>query len=184
MDREHRGALLELARRVINHGADSAARLEVDPEQYHPLLQEYRGTFVTLYRGTGLRGCIGSLEAQRTLVEDLAYNAFAAAFADPRFAPCSRAELGDLTIEISILSPLQAIEPADEAELLEALEPHQHGLLIEDAGQRATFLPKVWQALPEKQEFLRQLRLKAGLPADHWSATLRASIYSTLVFSD
>lgn len=184
MDREHRKTLLDLARRVINHGVDSAECLEVDPEQFHPLLQEPQGTFVTLYRDARLRGCIGSLEAHRTLVEDLAHNAFAAAFSDPRFAPCGPAELEELTIEIAILSPLQAIAPADEAALLEALEPHQHGLLIEDAGHRATFLPKVWQSLPDKQEFLKQLRLKAGLPGDHWSASLRASIYSTLVFSD
>ena len=183
MERLHRHTLLDLARQVIGKSVEGEPRPKVDPRRYNPVLREPRGTFVTLYRDGNLRGCIGSLEPHRALVEDVAHNAFAAAFTDPRFMPLAAEDLVDISIEIAILSPLHAIEPADELELLEMLEPRVHGLLIEDAGHRATFLPKVWQAIPDKREFLTQLRLKAGLAGDHWSETFRASVYTTLDFS-
>ncbi len=183
MERLHRHTLLDLARQVISRGVEGESRPKVDPRRYNPVLREPHGTFVTLYRDGNLRGCIGSLEPHRTLVEDVAHNAFAAAFSDRRFMPLTAEDLTDISIEIAILSPLHAIEPADELELLELLEPRVHGLLIEDAGHRATFLPKVWQVIPDKREFLIQLRLKAGLAGDHWSETLRASVYTTLDFS-
>ncbi len=123
-------------------------------------------TFVTLNRNGRLRGCIGSLTPQRPLGDDVISNAQSAAFGDPRFAPMTAAEWPDTQTEVSLLSRARPIRFADEDDLLAKIVPGVDGLVLEAAGRRGTFLPQVWESLPDKRQFLDQLKLKAGLPAD------------------
>jgi len=122
-------------------------------------------SFITLKKGGALRGCIGSLEAHRTLGEDVAANAVAAATADPRFGPVTLDEWPAIEVEVSLLSTPKLLPFASDAELYAALQPGEDGVILEFEGRRATFLPQVWEALPDKRSFLRELAAKAGLPA-------------------
>jgi AmmeMemoRadiSam system protein A len=132
-------------------------------------------SFVSLHRAGELRGCIGTIEPRRPLVEDVASNARAAALDDARFEPVVAAELGELEVELSVLSPLARVAARSRDELLAALRPGLDGLVLEDGGCRATFLPVVWRQLPEPELFLAHLERKAGLEVGHWSATLRVA---------
>lgn len=165
--------LLRIARDSIRHGVETGSALDVDPAEYLEALQAQSATFVTLEIDGALRGCIGVLEACRALVEDVAQNAFAAAFRDPRFPPVSQEELDGLEIHISILSEAVPLEVEDEDHLLRELRPGTDGLILEDTPSRALFLPHVWESLPEPLDFLTHLRMKAGLPAHHFSDTIR-----------
>lgn len=131
-----------------------------------------------------LRGCIGHLEAVQPLVSDVAENAFAAAFRDPRFQSLTRPELARIAIELSVLTPSQPLSFAPEAELLRMLEPGRDGLILEEGAARGTFLPTVWDSLPEPRTFLRHLKQKAGLRPDHWSDRVRVRRYRTESFSE
>lgn len=175
---EHRRTLLELAGAAIEKGL-GGERLAVRASDYPEPLRAPRATFVTLHVGSGLRGCIGTLEVRRTLVEDVAHNARAAAFEDPRFPPLARAELGRLDIHISVLSAPEPVAFASEEDLLRQLRPRVDGLILQAGLRRGTFLPSVWEQLPEPREFLRHLKRKAGLPADYWAADIRVSRYVT-----
>lgn len=126
--------------------------------------------FVTLHEADTqrLRGCIGTLEADQPLAQAVTYFAQQAAFHDPRFRPLARAELAATEIEISVLSPLTPLRVGSEAELLQRLAPGVDGLWLKAGGRRATFLPQVWQQLPEPEQFVAQLKLKAGLSPDSW----------------
>src|SRR6185436_6796016 len=106
-------------------------------------------TFITLTRDGRLRGCIGSLEAARPLGEDVAQNALAAAFRDPRFAPITAAEWPRCSVEVSLLSQPKPIRFADEADLLGQVKPGEDGLILQCDGRRSTFLPQVWEAIPD-----------------------------------
>ncbi len=156
--------------------------LTVNTAYYPRPLREIRATFVTLNLHGQLRGCIGSLEAHRPLVEDVAHNAYAAAFSDPRFGPLQADELPDLKIHISVLSPTTAMTFHSEQDLIRQLRPGIDGLILEDGYHRGTFLPSVWESLPEPEDFWRHLKLKAGLSTEHWSGTLRVSRYTTECF--
>jgi AmmeMemoRadiSam system protein A len=134
--------------------------------------------FVTLKRHGTLRGCIGSYQARRPLVEDVADNAFAAAFLDPRFRALEASEVEGLTLHISLLTPPVPLQVRDRPELLASLRPGVDGLLLEDLPHRATFLPQVWETLPDPTDFLEELFHKAGLPRHHWSPTLRFYRYT------
>ena len=168
-----RDTLLRIARESIRHGAEHGRALEVDPTGYPDALQALAATFVTLEIEGALRGCIGVFEARRGLAEDVAYNAYAAAFRDPRFQPVSREEVDELEIHISILTEPVPLELEDEDHLLRELRPGTDGLILEDPPHRALFLPQVWESLPEPRDFLTHLRMKAGLPAHHYSETIR-----------
>ncbi len=182
-DKERR-ILLETARRSILHGLERGRPLSVDLTRYPDSLREKRATFVTLHIDSHLRGCIGTLEAVRPLIEDVAYNAWAAAFSDPRFPPLSAAEFDSIQIEISVLGLPEPMEFNSETDLLRQIRPGVDGLILEDDGFRGTFLPSVWESLPEPQEFLRHLKQKAGLPANYWSDTLKIYRYTTESFSE
>ena len=144
-------------------------------------LNEPGAAFVTLNRHGQLRGCIGSLQAYRPLIEDVADNAFNAAFRDPRFAPLSEAETERLTVEVSVLTPPEPIPDCATADdLLRQLVPFEDGLIIDDGVHRATFLPSVWEQLPDKVQFLTHLMAKAGMRG--WSPTMRCWRYHTLKF--
>ncbi|HLF55386.1 MAG TPA: AmmeMemoRadiSam system protein A [Thermoanaerobaculia bacterium] len=139
-------------------------------------------SFVTLHRGGELRGCIGSIEPRRALVEDVAANARAAALEDIRFDPVVARELAELEVELSVLSPLSPLSAGSRAELLARLRPGVDGLVLEELHHRATFLPAVWEQLPEPIDFLAQLERKAGLAVGHWSTTLRFWRYAVESF--
>ena len=141
-------------------------------------LQEPGAAFVTLTRDGELRGCIGSLEAHRPLIDDVRANARAAAFHDPRFAPLSARELDAVRVEVSLLSPLQPIAFADEADAIAQLRPGVDGVLLEQGLNRGTFLPQVWEQLPEPRQFMAHLKMKAGLPPDFWSPAVRLYRYT------
>ncbi len=178
---QERQLLLQLARESIRHGTRYGIPLAVDLNQLPLPLRQVRATFVTLEEMGQLRGCIGSLEARRPLAEDVAQNAFAAAFRDPRFPPVTEQEVDKLDIHISVLSPMKEIRFRTEQDLLEQIRPGIDGLVLEEGPYRGTFLPAVWESLPDKQDFLRHLKMKAGLPADYWSDTIRVWRYTTEV---
>ncbi len=170
--------LLALADEAIDYGLAHGEPPTVDPSQHPPALREQRAAFVTLLdREGGLRGCIGSIEAQRPLAVDVSANAFAAAFRDPRFPPVTRAERPGIQCKLSILTPLEPMAFTDEADLIGQLEPGHDGVLIEAGQRRGTLLPQVWADLPDPQDFWRTLKRKAGLGADEWPRELRAYRY-------
>lgn len=170
--------LLTLARESIKTGLTKGKALPVDSSDFDPELQQQRASFVTLHKYQQLRGCIGSLQALRPLVEDVSQNAYAAAFRDPRFEPVKASELDQLEISISILTPAEPMSFSSEADLIQQLRPGEDGLILQQGYQRGTFLPAVWEQLPNPKEFLQHLKLKAGLPADYWSDSIQVSRYS------
>jgi AmmeMemoRadiSam system protein A len=184
LDPSQRRALLTLARRSIEHGLYEGQPIPVDPCDYAARLAEEGAAFVTLHTKGALRGCIGHLQAVQPLVVDVAENAFAAAFRDPRFPPLTQAELSDLDMEISVLTPSEPLSFDSEEQLLQMIQPGLDGLILEEGTARGTFLPTVWNSLPQPGDFLRHLKQKAGLRPDHWSDTIRISRYRTESFSE
>ena len=140
--------------------------------------------FVTLTQHGQLRGCMGSLQAHRSLLHDLQDNAVAAALRDPRFVPVTGPELDSLRIEVSVLSPPGPLTVESEADLLATLRPHIDGLIVQDGLHRATFLPQVWEQLPDPREFVSRLKQKAGLSATAWSASMQWQRYSVQKWSE
>lgn len=143
-----------------------------------PIFARPGAVFVTLYRGDVLHGCIGSLEAHRSLLDDVIDNAVSAALRDPRAVPLTLAAVDDLRIEISLLSPAERVPCHDEGSALAALRPGIDGVVLRCGGRRATFLPQVWESLPDGHQFLRELRWKAGLDPNRWPAELEVYRYS------
>ena len=137
-----------------------------DPLNESITLQSPGASFVSLYKQGTLRGCIGTLDAARPLLEDVRSNAIAAAFRDQRFYPVEQAELLLIKIEVSLLSPPQALHFNDEAHLLSQLKPDRDGIILRCGRHQATFLPQVWKQLPNPADFLHHLKLKSGLPAN------------------
>ncbi len=181
--RERREILLAVARESVDHGVHSGRPPAIDPEDYAPELRTPGASFVTLRIEGALRGCTGSLEAVVPLVVDVANNAHRSAFGDPRFPPLEGAEVSRLDFHLSILSPLQALPVASEADLLSALRPGVDGLVLREGSTRSTFLPSVWKGMPSPERFLEELKHKAGLPRDYWSATLRFDRYTVEEFA-
>lgn len=175
--------LLQIAKDSIAYGLAHGKPLPVKATDYPAELQEVRATFVTLEIAGNLRGCIGMLEAVQPLVLDVAKNAFLAAFKDYRFAPLSETEYPKLEIHISILSRFEPIIFKSEQDLISQLRPNVDGLIMQEGGRRGTFLPSVWESLPESRQFLQQLKVKSGLPPHYWSDTLQVSRYSCDVIS-
>lgn len=175
----HGLTLILLAATSIDHGLEHAKPVPVDLEQHAPDLRAQGACFVTLKKDGQLRGCIGSPQAHRPLVLDVADNAFKAAFKDPRFPPLKAEEREGLDLSIAVLSPQTAMAFADEADLLSQLRPGRDGLVIADGPRRALFLPAVWDQIPEPRSFLQQLKRKAGMAPDHWSAGFRAQRFVT-----
>jgi len=171
--------LTDLAWASIRHGLEWGKPLPPPAERPGPLAG-MGAAFVTLHAKGQLRGCIGSPVAWRPLAEDVADNAFKAAFADPRFPPLREAELPDIALSVSVLTPPVPMTFTDEADLLAQLRVRIDGLIIEDGGRRALFLPSVWEQLPDKRQFLAHLKAKAGLRPDHWSPGLRASVFQAV----
>ena len=171
-------ALLALAKASIGYGLASGQPLR--PEPAGGALAQPGAVFVTLKRGGQLRGCIGSPMAWRPLMEDVADNAFKAAFQDPRFPPLRPEEWPEVSLSVSLLTPPVAMDFTDEADLLAQLRPGVDGLIIEDGGRRALFLPSVWEQLPDRHQFLDQLKRKAGMAPNHWSPQFAASRFQAV----
>lgn len=180
-DEVHKGeVLLPLARATIARQLG----LKLSAREDAAFLRETGASFVTLKRDGQLRGCIGSLEARRPLLDDVKHNARAAAFLDPRFRPLSLREFDGIRVEVSLLSAATPIEFRDEEDLLAQLRPEIDGLILEHGGNGGTFLPQVWESLPTPTEFFMHLKNKAGLPMDFWSADIRVSRYTVEKWSE
>jgi AmmeMemoRadiSam system protein A len=182
VDANAREQILKVARDAIGYGLVHAEAPELLAGDYPPALRQIACTFVTLHIDAALRGCIGSLRAHRPLVSDIAWHAYAAAFSDTRFGQLQQAEFADLRIHISILSPLQSLDFDCDDSLLSLLRPGVDGLLIDDGGQRATFLPTVWSSIPDGGDFLAALKNKAGMQSS--GAEYKAWRYTTQDFAE
>jgi AmmeMemoRadiSam system protein A len=182
MKTENQQHLLKIARAAIFWVFENSKSKSPDLENLPDELKEKRATFVTLTIGGHLRGCIGMLEACRPLAEDVAANAVFAAFEDPRFPPLTEKEFGKLEIHISVLSPPEEMIFSSEADVLGQIRPGTDGLILQEGFRRGTFLPSVWEELPVKKDFWEHLKLKAGLPPDYWSDTVRVFRYTTEYF--
>lgn len=177
--------LLSVARRTIeeklfNRGEETHTDRELSAK-----FSEKRGTFVTLTIQGGLRGCIGHIIPQESMIDGIRINALNAAFRDPRFRPLSRQEWEKVKIEISILTDPRPLPYSDAVDLLNKLRPGIDGVIIKKGFNQATFLPQVWEQLPDKKEFLTHLCVKAGLEGDIWEkGRLEVSTYQVQAFEE
>jgi len=176
--------LLQTAKDSIAYGLKQGQALPMNSEDYDPELQEIRASFVTLEIHHQLRGCIGMLEAVRPLIVDIADNAFAAAFRDYRFPPVTESEYAQLEIHLSILTKPELISFYSEEDLLRQIRPNIDGLIMQEGNLRGTFLPSVWESLPEPSDFLRHLKTKAGFSADYWSDSVKVFRYECDIISE
>lgn len=163
--------LLRLARYAIGEALGVAVP-EVEDAAW---LDERGATFVTLTIDGELRGCIGSVTAHRALRDDVHDNALGAAFRDPRFRPLPASAFNDIRVEVSLLTPPEPMDVADEDAAIAALRPHEDGVVLEYGSFAGLFLPQVWEQLPTPRAFLRHLKRKAGLPDDFWASGIRLS---------
>jgi len=177
--------LVEMARKTIEKALfNPKNKSEPDPVKF-PKFQERRGTFVTITMNGALRGCIGHIIPQESLVESIRVNAMNAAFRDPRFRPLSQSEFEKIKIEVSILTEPTPLAYTDANDLLGKLKPGTDGLIIRKGYHQATFLPQVWEQLPNKKEFLTHLCLKAGLAGDAWvNEALEVYTYQVQAFEE
>lgn len=176
--RPHAETLLQVARASIESGVRLGRALEVAPSEFATPLRAQRASFVTVEVSGRLHGCVGSIEARRPLVADVAANAYAAALLDPRSTALRREQLGALAVQISVLSPLESLEVDSEASLIASLRPQLDGLVVREGGLVGTLLPAVWDHLSDPRVFVEELKLKAGLPRDYWSSALRFYRYT------
>jgi AmmeMemoRadiSam system protein A len=170
--------LLNLAVESIKQGLQTGRALNIDLDEIPDSLCQPGASFVTLKLDGQLRGCIGHLEASQELVLDVIDNAALAAFRDPRFAPLTVSEFKMLEISLSILSTPEALVFSSEEGLLRKIRPGIDGLILRQGEHQGTFLPSVWESLPEPEGFLRHLKQKAGLPEDYWSDSLQVLRYT------
>jgi AmmeMemoRadiSam system protein A len=177
-----RHKLLELGRESIERGLAELRLPSWSDAKIDAGLTIERASFTTLKIQGVLRGCCGTLHARRSVAEDVWHNAWASAFQDPRFPPLAHSEYPGVELQISVLSPLEPVAAGSERELLQSLRPHTDGLVLELDATRATFLPAVWEQLPEPQMFMRHLKQKAGWPSGFWSSRIRAYRYTTESF--
>jgi len=175
IETERGSTLLMLARTAI---AERFRLTSAPPMEHAPWLQEAGATFVTLTRQQQLRGCIGSLLAHRPLHEDVRANAVAAGFRDPRFTPLTVEEFASTQVEVSLLSPPEPMAFSDESDALLQLRPGIDGIVLEYGALRSTFLPQVWEQLPQAEQFMAHLKVKAGLPSTFWKEGIRLSRYT------
>jgi uncharacterized protein len=167
--------LLPIARAAISNAFNRSDTAAVEDE---PWLQEKGASFVTLTQKGKLRGCIGTLEAHRSLLLDVKTNAYAAAFRDPRFASLAETELSYTQIEISLLSAMLPMQFSDENDALSQLRPGIDGVTFEADHHHSTFLPQVWEQLPDPATFMAHLKHKAGLQPEFWDETVKLYRYT------
>jgi AmmeMemoRadiSam system protein A len=162
--------LVAIARRSISQFVEAHSQYEPVLDQLPEYLRRPGASFVTLYLGDALRGCVGSVEAHLPLATDVAFNAVAAASRDPRFVPVSCDELPALHLSVTILSPLQRLAYVDDADLAHKLRPGLDGVMIKWRQRRSLLLPQVWERLPAPADFLLALADKAGIPCHELAA--------------
>ncbi|MDX2143370.1 MAG: AmmeMemoRadiSam system protein A [Rhodospirillaceae bacterium] len=173
----HGPALLAIAARSIRNGLDRGEPLVPAVTNMPAELREVRATFVTLEKGDDLRGCVGTIFARRPLAEDVAENAFAAAFRDHRFSPLAAHEWETTSVAISLLGRLTPIGAKTQREVVDNLKPGRDGLVLSLGARRGVFLPQVWEKLPVPAGFIAALLRKAGLESESWPAGLEAQIF-------
>lgn len=180
---QDRAILLRTAKESIQYGLMHRDIMFINLPDYSETLRQRRGCFVTLETNGRLRGCIGTLEAQLPLINDVVKNAFLSAFRDPRFPPLVGTEFPNIDLTISVLSTTIPMQFSSEEDLLQQLRPGIDGLILSDNGHRGTFLPSVWEQLSEPKDFLNHLKIKAGLPVGYWSNTVHIDRYTTELIS-
>ncbi len=177
--------LLHIAREAIENAVRGKPQPSLKKDSHKSVLNEDGASFVTLTINGELRGCIGALEAYQPLAEDVREHAIAAALQDPRFPPISEAELSRIQIEVSYLTQPQELQYSDSEDLLAKLRPHVDGVILKHGLRRATFLPQVWEKIPDPQEFLSQLCYKMGERPNLWrQAKLQVYIYQVEEFHE
>lgn len=183
MNDERGKILLVIAREAIENALTSSTE---SADRYDDLewLQKKAACFVTLTQHNRLRGCIGSLEPHRRLIDDVRLNAVSAAIKDDRFSPMTADELSITEVEVSLLSPPQPMEFFSEQDALNQLLPDVDGLIFEAESRRSTFLPQVWESLHEPKEFLSHLKLKAGVAQDYWSDQVKLYRYTVMKWKE
>lgn len=182
LDPEQRLELLALARASIEAALPRGELAPYPGKPIDPELNRPGACFVTLRVGEELRGCCGTIEATRPLHADVWNNAWASAFADPRFPALTPEEWTGTGIEISVLSTPEPCDIRNEGELLDVLRPGIDGVILQAGARRSTFLPAVWEQLPDPRQFIRHLKLKAGWPADFWPPDMQVWLYTTESF--
>lgn len=182
---EEQRVLLQYAREAIRRASAGLSLPEVPRELRTPALQALGACFVTIHKAGELRGCIGQIIPTRPLHEAVIQSAHGCAVRDTRFEAPRSEEVDDLDVEISVLSRPVLVNASGPDELLAIIAPHKHGVLLECQGQTSTFLPQVWESLPDKPDFMERLSRKAGLPRDAWrEPTARISVYEVQSFED
>lgn len=168
--------LRQIAWQSIKHGF---ANGHSKPAHTHVAALDRPGaSFITLLKQGDLRGCIGTLEAHEPLAQNVSNNAYNAAFHDPRFAPLAEEDIQQVELQISVLSHPEPLEVNSQSDVLAQLQPGIDGVVFQDGTHKSTFLPQVWDQLPTPEAFMAQLKQKAGLPANHWSANVRILRYT------
>lgn len=180
----HGPLLLQIARTSISNALGRALAMPEPTGQAAELLEAPGASFVTLNQRGQLRGCIGSLQAHRPLIQDIRANAVAAALHDPRFAPLTLPELDITTVEVSVLSAMQPLLFDSEADALTQLRPGVDGVVFEFGRYRSTFLPQVWEQLPKPRQFMAHLKQKAGLAPDFWAPGVQLQRYTVAKFKE
>ncbi len=167
---DHGNLLLALARYSIAQKLGLTAKVPEPDLSEIPdtLLTEKRGVFVTLHKNGQLRGCIGNIAPEKSVLEGVKENAVSAAFKDSRFPPLTKEELAQIDIEVSLLTPPEQMQFSHTREMLDQLTPFEDGVIVEKDHRRATFLPQVWEQLPAREAFLSHLCLKAGCDPNAW----------------
>lgn len=177
--------LLRLAREAMEHGVRGIKPPSIDRSTLTSTLREVGASFVTLTINGALRGCIGTLDAYQSLAEDVCEHAVAAALQDPRFPQVGEAELNRIRIEVSRLTTPQLLKYSTSADLLTKLRPQIDGVILKDDHRRATFLPQVWEKIPDPADFLDNLCAKMGVRANLWrEATLQVYVYQVEEFHE
>ena len=171
--RANQEALLRVAAQSIVTGFERGRALRLRESRYPEELREKGATFVNIYYNGALRGSAGSNEPTRSILEDIAENAYAACFSDFRFVPLNEKEIKNAEISISFLTPPTPIRYDSEEDLLSQITPQSDGLILKERSNRALFLPQIWETFSSPEEFLIHLKQKAGLPADYWSPTIK-----------
>ncbi len=170
----HGKELFFIAEKSLHSAVMEKAKFTPSRNDFANTLFDKGASFVTLKKNGNLRGCIGSLMPNQAISFDVAANTYAAAMEDDRFSAVTAEELPNIDIVISLLTGYEKIKYKDEADLLNQLRPGIDGLVIRDGNRQGLFLPSVWQELPNKQDFLKNLKLKAGLSPSYWSNNIKA----------
>jgi AmmeMemoRadiSam system protein A len=182
---EEKRILLKLAREALEYGVHGKTLPSLDQHSLTPNLIEQGASFVTLTINHELRGCIGALEAHQSLADDVREHAVAAALEDPRFPPVEPGELNRIKLEISRLTDPHPLEYSSAEDLIKKLRPHVDGVILKNGQRRATFLPQVWEKIPDPVEFLEHLCRKMGLNENAWrTLSMEVLIYQVEEFQE